>query len=250
MSWKLVMQRYWMVGHPDHSSNSQPATPASEQGQATRTGRSSERVRSWRRRVLLKRGAHLRATMGLEGRTSTLAMLDETGVVVAWYGRDVSWHDRADDDRNRVLDRHVSVFYVPEDVASKRPSRDLHAATLDGRNSWEGWRRRADGTVFWGTAVIEAIVLRGGQLQGFSYLTSSSQGPQANVPVARCLTLPCDEESEESRLGVPPPPFLPARDRMARSRSAARQRRLFRLAWRLRLPQHEPMSRAHSASTL
>jgi hypothetical protein len=189
--------------------------------------------------------------MGLEARTRTLAMLDETGIVISWYGRAPNWPVPADGAADHVLNHHVSQFYVPEDVASKQPLRDLQAAALEGRNSRLGWRRRADGTVFWGTTVIEAIVLRGGQLQGFSYLTIESPGPSANVPVARSLNLPHDEAIEESRSGMLAPAFLflPARDRMVRSRSAARQRRLYRLASRLRLPQHEPMSWAHAAST-
>ena len=49
--------------------------------------RRTKRVRSWRRRVLQRRGALMHAAMARGCENSTLAMLDETGVVVSWYGQ-------------------------------------------------------------------------------------------------------------------------------------------------------------------
>jgi hypothetical protein len=196
VNWKRVMQKYWMVDRQAHSPDSDSATAAANEHSPTApSGRCSERVRLWRRRVLLKRGARMHAAMGIDGRICTLAMLDETGVVVSWYGRAGGTDGTAD----QVLDRHVSQFYIPEDVANKQPLHDLHTAIVEGRNSRQGWLRRADGTAFWGTAVIEAIVLRGGRLQGFSYMTSDSQGPSANVPGTLSLNLPHDEKIEASQ---------------------------------------------------
>src|SRR5437868_8354492 len=135
-----------------------------------------EKVRSWRRRALLKRGARMHAAMGADAKKYSkkysLAMLDEIGVVVSWYGR-AERNDPVDD---HVVDRHVSQFYVAEDIASRQPLLDLHAATVDGSSTRRGWRREADGTAFWGTTVIDAVVLRDGRLQGFSYLTGRSAG--------------------------------------------------------------------------
>jgi hypothetical protein len=131
-----------------------PATTADE----SRT----DRVRSWRRRVLQRRGAQMHAAMARDGENLSLAMLDETGVVVSWYGQ-VGAPDEL------VLDRHVSQFYLPGQIASNQPLRDLRSTVVRGRTTLQGWRRRADGTTFWGSVVIEAIVLRDGRLQGFSY---------------------------------------------------------------------------------
>jgi hypothetical protein len=134
---------------------------------ATAEERRSERIRSWRRRVLLKRGARMHASMARDSESCTLAMLDETGMVVAWYGR-------GGESSERVVDRHVSQFYIPEEIAGNQPLRDLHCAVADGSNIRQGWRRQADGTSFWGTVAIEAVVLRDGRLQGFSYVTRIS----------------------------------------------------------------------------
>jgi hypothetical protein len=98
---------------------------------------------------------------------STLAMLDETGMVVSWYGTSGATAEH-------VVDCHVSQFYLPGQIASNQPLRDLRSAVARGSTTRQGWRRRADGTTFWGNVVIEAVVLRDGRLQGFSYLMGTS----------------------------------------------------------------------------
>ena len=129
----------------------------------SRAMQGSDRVRSWRRRVLQRRGALMHAALARESQHPSLAMLDETGVVVSWYG-DVGASSE------HVVDRHVSQFYIPKEIASNQPLRDLRSAAVGGSISREGWRRRTDGTTFWGHVVIEAVVLRDGRLQGFSYV--------------------------------------------------------------------------------
>ena len=123
----------------------------------------TDRVRSWRRRVLQRRGALMHAAMARDGETASLAMLDETGVVVSWYGQ-------AGVPGEHVVDRHISQFYLPGQIASNQPARDLRSAVVRGSTTRHGWRRRADGTTFWGHVVIEAVVLRDGRLQGFTCL--------------------------------------------------------------------------------
>lgn len=136
----------------------------------TAADRRSQKIRSWRRRALLKRGARLHTAQGAKAERNSLAMLDEAGMVVCWYGC-ADGHDQAAVD---VVDRHMSLFYVPEEVARRRPHRDLRAAVIEGRITREAWRRRPDGSAFWGTIVIEPVVLRDGRVQGFSFVTSCS----------------------------------------------------------------------------
>lgn len=134
---------------------------------ATADERRTDRVRSWRRRVLQRRGALMHSAMTRAGENSSLAMLDETGVVV-------SWHGQVGASAEHVVDRHVSQFYLPGQIASNQPLRDLRSAVVRGSTTQQGWRRRADGTTFWGNVVIEAVVLRDGRLQGFSYVMGAS----------------------------------------------------------------------------
>jgi hypothetical protein len=201
----------------------------------------AERVRLWRRRALLRRGVRMHAVMGPDAVNCSLAMLDEQGFVVAWY-------DRADgNDRvpGRVVDHHVSQFYVPEDITHQQPLRDLHAATVEHSNTRQGWRRHPDGVRFWGTSVIQAVLLRDGRLQGFSYVTRGCEGPEVGVPMASSAAAqdphrphsPPEPRRDQADGDWRPARILPAWDRMARSRSTARHRRLFRLACRIRVPE-------------
>jgi hypothetical protein len=136
----------------------------------TAADRRADKIRSWRRRALLKRGARLHIARGLDPQRSSLAMLDEAGMVVCWYGCSKG-HDYVSAE---VVDRHLSLFYVPEEVARRWPHRDLRAAVIEGRITRQAWRRRPDGSAFWGTIVIEPVVLRDGRVQGFSLVTSCS----------------------------------------------------------------------------
>jgi len=129
--------------------------------------RRADRIRLWRRRALLKRGARLHTTMAAEAQSSSLAMLDETGLVICWYGTP----DGRDYAAEEVVDRHVSLFYVSEEVARRQPYRDLRSAVIDGQMTRRAWRRRRDGSAYWGTFDIEPVVLRDGRVQGFSYVT-------------------------------------------------------------------------------
>ena len=145
---------------------------------------SGDRVRSWRRRVLQRRGALMHAALARELEHASLAMLDETGVVVSWYGQvGASTED--------AVDRHVSQFYLPMEIASNQPLRDLRSATVGGCISREGWRRRTDGTTFWGHVVIEAVLLRDGRLQGFSYVmrAAAEQDVRSVSPLRDGLTI-------------------------------------------------------------
>jgi hypothetical protein len=144
-----------------------------------------EKVRSWRRRVLLKKGVVLHEAMGNGAGKCSLAMLDATGVVVAWYDP-ARIAERA---AGKVVDRHMYQFYVPEDIANSVPDRDLRLAAANGNSTQQGWRRRADGAVFWGTTVIDAVVLRDGRIQGFSHVTRRSPGPWENVAQACACVL-------------------------------------------------------------
>lgn len=136
----------------------------------TAADRRADKIRSWRRRALLKRGARLHIAQGLDTQPCSLAMLDEAGTIVCWYGCS-NGHDYVSAD---VVDRHLSLFYVPEEVARRWPHRDLRAAVTEGRITRQAWRRRPDGSAFWGTIIIQPVVLRDGRVQGFSFVTSCS----------------------------------------------------------------------------
>jgi hypothetical protein len=153
---------------PGESQSGWTSVSTAKRQHPTAADRRSEKIRSWRRRALLKRGARLHMRQGLKSEHNSLAMLDEAGIVVCWYAC-ADGHDQAAED---VVDRHISLFYVPQEVARRWPQRDLRAAVAKGGIKREAWRRRPDGSAFWGTITIEPVVLRDGRVQGFSFATN------------------------------------------------------------------------------
>ncbi|MET0985852.1 MAG: hypothetical protein ABW034_10640 [Steroidobacteraceae bacterium] len=169
----------------------------------------------------------MHASMLIRAEDCSLAMLDETGVVVSWFGRS----DGNDRPAEQVVDRHIAQFYLAHDIGSEQPLRDLHDAMVDGSSTRQGWRLRAEGTAVWATTVIEAVTLRDGRLQGFSYLTRQSQGPSDRIPIAQSLDI-AQERRDIATQDMHRLTLLPSRNRMAGSSAHARQRRVFRLAVR------------------
>jgi hypothetical protein len=82
--------------------------------------------------------------------------------------------DRPDDaSAERLLEHHVSQFYVSTDVALGLPVRDLCTAAIHGMSTQLGWRRAADGSIAWAMTQIEAHLLADGRLQGFAHVCAS-----------------------------------------------------------------------------
>lgn len=242
MSWKQTLPRQWGLTRKtrvpsvlvERPVSDLPAVPSSSvdetvaRADSDASGAAREaKVRSWRRRVLLKRGVRMHASMVTRAQDCSLAMLDDTGVVVSWFGRS----DGNDRPADQVVDRHMAQFYLAQDIGSEQPLRDLHDAIVDGSSTRQGWRLRAEGTAVWATTIIEAVTLRDGRLQGFSYLTRQSQGPSDRMPIAQSLDI-APEQRDSATQGAHRLTLLPARNRMAGSSAYARQRRVFRLAIR------------------
>jgi len=70
-----------------------------------------------------------------------------------------------------IIGRHFSCFYVAEDLANKKPERELQAAVETGRSEDEGWRLRKDGSQFWAHVTITPVRERRGALLGFVKIT-------------------------------------------------------------------------------
>jgi hypothetical protein len=126
-----------------------------------------------------------------------LSILDVHGVVVYWHDGAHARSQGTDD----VLDRHVAQFYAPKKLSQVVANDHLCKAFTRGGSSELGWRRRADGSVYWGVTVIEPLLLADGRLQGFTHITrvaneprepavgarSQSKGRWRNIRVLRCV---------------------------------------------------------------
>ncbi len=94
-----------------------------------------------------------------------LIMLDANGCVIGW---------NAGAERMKgykpveIIGRHLSTFYLPEDIDVLRPAIGLRIAAEQGRYSEEGWRLRKDGSRFIADVVIASIHDDTGKLLGFA----------------------------------------------------------------------------------
>jgi PAS domain S-box-containing protein len=90
-------------------------------------------------------------------------------------GRILTWNAGAERLKgytpSEAIGQHFSIFYLPEDLATDKPGRELVAAIADGRVEDEGWRKRKDGTVFWASVIITALRDDAGTLLGFAKVT-------------------------------------------------------------------------------
>jgi len=94
-----------------------------------------------------------------------ILMLDPTGHVVTWN----TWAEHIKGYRAaEAIGKHFSLFYPAEDVAGRKPERELEIAAAEGRLEDDGWRVRKDGSRFWANVVITALRNDAGELMGFA----------------------------------------------------------------------------------
>src|SRR5687767_2383485 len=82
----------------------------------------------WQRRLLMARGEQLHLNSVAGDDRCAIAILDARGIVI-------SWHDNLPQARSNdphVLSRHVSQFYLPDDIASHVPARHVSIAAEYG----------------------------------------------------------------------------------------------------------------------
>jgi PAS domain S-box-containing protein len=72
---------------------------------------------------------------------------------------------------HEIIGKSFKVFYTQDDVERGLPDKLLAEAELKGKATTEGWRKRKDGSKFWGSIVITALHDAKGNLIGFSKVT-------------------------------------------------------------------------------
>jgi PAS domain S-box-containing protein len=105
-------------------------------------------------------------------------MLDPHGRVLIWnYGAERINGYRAEE----IMGRHLSCFYLPEEIARRVPEQHIQCAAQNGYLAAEGWRVRKNGSRFWASVVMTALRERDGSLHGFAHLardlTARRQAP-------------------------------------------------------------------------
>jgi PAS domain S-box-containing protein len=116
----------------------------------------------------IKDGGRIYQLMVESVRDYAIFMLDPNGHVASWnQGAQRIKGYTADE----IIGQHFSAFYPPEDIASRKPARELKIATRVGKFEEEGIRVRKDGTTFWASVVITAVRDEDGSLVGFAKVT-------------------------------------------------------------------------------
>src|ERR1700747_2171956 len=95
-------------------------------------------------------------------------MLDPAGHVINWNAGAERINGYS---AREIIDQHFSLFYTEEDRQNGLPQQGIEAAARTGRYEHEGWRVRKDGSLFWASAVVNAIHDSAGQLLGFAKIT-------------------------------------------------------------------------------
>src|SRR6266699_1471846 len=95
-------------------------------------------------------------------------MLDRGGYITNWNVGAQRIHQYA---AAEIIGEHFSRFYTEEEQQRGEPARALHLAAYEGKCAVEGWRVRRDKSLFWASAVIEAVRDEVGTLAGFVKIT-------------------------------------------------------------------------------
>lgn len=101
-------------------------------------------------------------------REYAIFMLDTEGHIVSWNAGAQRLKGYTTEE---ILGKHFSIFYPPDEVARRKPQRELEIAAAEGQYKEEGWRVRKDGSRFWALVVITALRDRAGNLAGFAKVT-------------------------------------------------------------------------------
>ena len=95
-------------------------------------------------------------------------MLDRGGDITNWNVGAQRIHQYT---AGEIVGQHFSRFYSEEEQYRGEPARALHVAAYEGKCAVEGWRVRRDKSLFWASAVIEAVRDEAGTLVGFVNIT-------------------------------------------------------------------------------
>jgi len=97
-----------------------------------------------------------------------ILMLDKEGIVQNWNkGAEKIKGYREEE----IVGKSFQEFYLPNDRKDGLPLKLLSQATQSGKAIHEGWRKRKDNSLFWGSTVLTALHNPDGEVIGFSKVT-------------------------------------------------------------------------------
>ena len=97
-----------------------------------------------------------------------ILLLDKEGNIMNWNKGAEKIKGYKDEE---IIGHNFKEFYLPEDREKGLPLHLLKQARDEGKALHEGWRKRKDGSAFWGSIVLTAIHGNEGNLIGFTKVT-------------------------------------------------------------------------------
>lgn len=98
----------------------------------------------------------------------SIILLDTDGTILTWNKGVQEIQGFKDDE---IVGQNFSIFYLPLDRQAGLPQQLLDLAVKEGRARHIGRRVRKDGSIFWGSILINAIHSDSGEVMGFTKLT-------------------------------------------------------------------------------
>ena len=102
----------------------------------------------------LKRSEERYTRMTEEVQDYAIILLDRDGTILNWNKGAQSIKGYNEDE---IIGKNFSLFYLEDDRQRRLPENLIRQAEEKGRAMHEGWRKRKDGTRFWGSVVITAL---------------------------------------------------------------------------------------------
>jgi len=97
-----------------------------------------------------------------------IIILDKNGIIQNWNKEAEKIKQYRE---NEIVGKHFSIFYLQEDLDDNLPVKMLTEALDKGGAAQEGWRKRKDGTKFWGSISITPLYNEEGNLIGYCKMT-------------------------------------------------------------------------------
>ncbi len=116
----------------------------------------------------LKRSEERYVRMIEEVQDYAIILLDKDGTILNWNLGAEKIKGYAE---SEIIGKSFSSFYLDEDRQRHLPEELINRAKQDGRAMHEGWRKRKDGTKFWGSIVITALHDEKNNVIGFTKVT-------------------------------------------------------------------------------
>lgn len=153
----------------NYTSDSNPLSQSSE----AQKDRFKEKARQ--RKILLKttnaqlmRSEERYTKMIEEVEDYAIISLDIDGTILNWNKGAQKIKGYSEEE---IVGQNLSVFYLEEDLVRQLPQTLIRTAMNEGRATHEGFRKRKDGSKFWGSVVITALHDDQGQVIGFTKVT-------------------------------------------------------------------------------